>query len=416
MRIFDTTLRDGEQTPGVSLTPEEKLIIAKQLDKLGVDVIEAGFPATSKGEIEAIKLIANENLKAEICALSRTTKSDIDSVIDCNIKSIHLFIATSDIHLKYKLEMTREQVLEKAIEAIDYSKAHGLTIEFSAEDATRTDIDFLKKFYENVCKAGVDRINVPDTVGIMTPKKFYDLILELKKVVNKPISVHCHNDFGMAVANSLAGIEAGATQIHVTINGLGERAGNAALEEIVANLEILYGYKTNIKTNLIYETSKLVSQLTGIYVQPNKAIVGENAFAHESGIHTHGVIKNPLTYEPIPPEFVGASRRIIVGKHAGSHGLKENLKNIGFDVSDEQLSEILKRVKDLGDKGKKVTDADLQVITETVLGMPKIRPIKLKEVIVVTGNNITSTAFVKLKFYGKTISGAATGVGPVDAA
>ncbi|MEM3407463.1 MAG: 2-isopropylmalate synthase, partial [Nitrososphaerota archaeon] len=261
MRIFDTTLRDGEQTPGVSLTPEEKLIIAKQLDKLGVDVIEAGFPATSKGEIEAIKLIANENLKAEICALSRTTKSDIDSVIDCNIKSIHLFIATSDIHLKYKLEMTREQVLEKAIEAIDYSKAHGLTIEFSAEDATRTDIDFLKKFYENVCKAGVDRINVPDTVGIMTPKKFYELILELKKVVNKPISVHCHNDFGMAVANSLAGIEAGATQIHVTINGLGERAGNAALEEIVANLEILYGYKTNIKTNLIYETSKLVSQL-----------------------------------------------------------------------------------------------------------------------------------------------------------
>ncbi|MEM3062689.1 MAG: 2-isopropylmalate synthase [Nitrososphaerota archaeon] len=416
MRIFDTTLRDGEQTPGVSLTPEEKLIIAKQLDKLGVDVIEAGFPATSKGEIEAIKLIANENLKAEICALSRTTKSDIDSVIDCNIKSIHLFIATSDIHLKYKLEMTREQVLEKAIEAIDYSKAHGLTIEFSAEDATRTNIDFLKKFYETVCKAGADRINVPDTVGIMTPKKFYDLILELKKVTDKPISVHCHNDFGMAVANSLAGIEAGATQIHVTINGLGERAGNAALEEIVANLEILYGYKTNIKTNLIYETSKLVSQLTGIYVQPNKAIVGENAFAHESGIHTHGVIKNPLTYEPIPPEFVGASRRIIVGKHAGSHGLKESLKNIGFDVSDEQLSEILKRVKDLGDKGKKVTDADLQVITETVLGMPKIRPIKLKEVIVVTGNNITSTAFVKLKFYGKTISGAATGVGPVDAA
>ncbi|MEM2928199.1 MAG: 2-isopropylmalate synthase [Nitrososphaerota archaeon] len=418
MRIFDTTLRDGEQTPGVSLTPEEKLIIAKQLDKLGVDVIEAGFPATSKGEIEAIKLIANENLKAEICALSRTTKSDIDSVIDCNIKSIHLFIATSDIHLKYKLEMTREQVLEKAIEAIDYSKAHGLTIEFSAEDATRTDIDFLKKFYENVCKAGVDRINVPDTVGIMTPKKFYELILELKKVVNKPISVHCHNDFGMAVANSLAGIEAGATQIHVTINGLGERAGNAALEEIVANLEILYGYKTNIKTNLIYETSKLVSQLTGIYVQPNKAIVGENAFAHESGIHTHGVIKNPLTYEPIPPEFVGRKRILVSGKHAGKHGIKAMLEEYGITPSEDQIKEILFKVKELGDKGKKVTEEDLINIARIIVGesIEERKILKLKELAVVTGNKITPTSSIKIVFKDKQYIASETGVGPVDAA
>jgi D-citramalate synthase len=247
-------------------------------------------------------------------------------------------------------------------------------------------------------------------------EKTIKMVSRLTKSLQIPLAIHCHNDFGLAVSNSLIAIKYGAQEIHVTINGLGERAGNAALEEIVASLELLYGYKTNIKTNLIYETSKLVSQLTGIYVQPNKAIVGENAFSHESGIHTHGIIKNPLTYEPIPPEFVGRKRILVPGKHAGSHGLKENLKNIGFDVSDEQLSEILKRVKDLGDKGKKVTDADLQAIAETVLGLPKIRPIKLKKVIVITGNNIASTAFVELNLYGKAISGSAIGVGPVDAA
>ncbi len=388
------------------------------MDKLGVDIIEAGFPATSKGEIEAIKLIANENLKSEVCALSRTTKNDIDMVINCDVKNIHLFIATSDIHLKYKLEMTREEVIEKAIEALDYSKAHGLTVEFSAEDATRTDIDFLKKFYSALCKAGADRINVPDTVGIMTPKKMYDLIFELKKVVDKPISVHCHNDFGMAVANSLAGIEAGASQVHVTINGLGERAGNAALEEVVVSLEILYGYKTNINTNLIYETSKLVSRLTGTPIQPNKAIVGENAFAHESGIHTHGVIKNPLTYEPISPEFVGRKRILVSGKHSGKHGIKAMLEEYGISLSEDQIKEILIKIKELGDKGKKVTEEDLINLAKILIDEPfkKEKILELKELAVITGNKFTPTSSIKIVFKDKQYAASEIGVGPVDAA
>ncbi|MEM2929188.1 MAG: 2-isopropylmalate synthase [Nitrososphaerota archaeon] len=414
--FLDTTLRDGEQTPGVSLTPENKLKIASKLEEIGIDFIEAGFAAASRGEFKALKLISEQGFKAEIYSFSRCVKSDIDSAADSSVDGITLTMPTSDLHLNYKLNKNRHFVIENIENCIDYAKGRGLIIEFLAEDGSRSDLNFLEIVFMKAAECKADRVCLCDTVGILTPEKTIEIIERLTKSLRVPLAIHCHNDFGMAVANSIIALKHGAQEVHVTINGLGERAGNAALEEIVANLEILYGYKTNIKTNLIYETSKLVSQLTGIYVQPNKAIVGENAFAHESGIHTHGVIKNPLTYEPIPPEFVGASRRIIVGKHAGSHGLKESLKNIGFDVSDEQLSEILKRVKDLGDKGKKVTDADLQVITETVLGMPKIRPIKLKEVIVVTGNNITSTAFVKLKFYGKTISGAATGVGPVDAA
>lgn len=388
------------------------------MDKLGIDIIEAGFPATSKGEIEAIKLIANENLKSEICALSRTTKNDIDMVINCDVKNIHLFIATSDIHLKHKLEMTREEVIEKAIKALDYSKAHGLIVEFSAEDATRTDIDFLKKFYSTLCKAGADRINVPDTVGIMTPKRMYDLIFELKKVVDKPISVHCHNDFGMAVANSLAGIEAGASQVHVTMNGLGERAGNAALEEVVVSLEILYGYKTNINTNLIYETSKLISRLTGIPIQPNKAIVGENAFAHESGIHTHGVIKNPLTYEPISPEFVGRKRILVSDKHSGKHGIKAMLEEYGISLSDDQIKEILIKIKELGDKGKKVTEEDLINLAKIMANesSEKEKILKLEELAVITGNKFTPTSSIKIIFKDKQYAASEIGVGPVDAA
>jgi isopropylmalate/citramalate/homocitrate synthase-like protein len=418
VRIFDTTLRDGEQTPGVQLTPEEKLTIARQLDNLGVDVIEAGFPITSPGEIEAVKLIAKDKLKAEICALARSLKGDIDAALSCDVDSVHLFIATSDLHLQHKLKMTREQALQKALEAIDYVKAHGVTIEFSAEDATRTDIEYLKRFYTAVTEAGAHRINIADTVGVMTPKKMYRLVSEIKSVIDKPISVHCHNDFGMAVANSLAGIEAGAEQVHVTVNGLGERAGNAALEEVVANLRFLYGIKTNIKSELIYETSQLVSRLTGVIIQPNKAIVGENAFAHESGIHTHGVISLPLTYEPISPEAVGRRRKLVAGKHAGAHGVKAELEDMGLRPSDDQLAEILRRVKDFGDKGKTVTDADLFAIARTVMGevSEEEKLVDLSDLAVITGTKVIPTASVKVVVNGKEYVSSETGVGPVDAA
>jgi|YelNatPaOPRAMG01_1025707.scaffolds.fasta_scaffold01513_15 isopropylmalate/citramalate/homocitrate synthase-like protein len=418
IRIFDTTLRDGEQTPGVALTVEDKLTIARQLDKLGVDVIEAGFPVTSKGEAEAVKLIANDGLRAEICGLSRALKSDIDAVIDCDLNSIHLFIATSDIHLKYKLKMSREEVLRRALEALDYAKAHGLIVEFSAEDATRTDLDFLKEFYKALCDAGVDRVNVPDTVGVMTPRRMYELICELKKVVYRPLSVHCHDDFGMATSNSLAALEAGAEQVHVTVNGLGERAGNAALEEVVVALKLIYGFETNIDTKLIYQTSRLVSRLTGIPVQPNKAVVGENAFAHESGIHTHGVIVQPLTYEPIPPELVGRERRILAGKHAGTHGLRALLSQMGLELSEDQIKEVLARVKELGDKGKQVTEEDLMAIARIVAGelVKEERVLSLDELAVMTGNRVIPTASVKVSIDGKDYVTSKTGVGPVDAA
>jgi 2-isopropylmalate synthase len=285
VRIFDTTLRDGKQTPGASLTPEEKVLIARQLDRLGVDAIEAGTPITSKGELRSIKLIAAEALQAEVYGLARLRHADVDAVLQSDINHIHLFIATSDIHLKHKLHMTRDQVVETALDLIDYARDHGLIVEFSAEDATRTDLAYLKHFYHEVDQAGVTRINIPDTLGLMTPHTMRILVKELKSVITTPLSIHCHNDFGMAVANSLAGLEAGADQVHVAVNGLGERAGNASLEEIAIALNILYKTETNIVPNLIYQTSQLVSRLTGVPVQPNKAIVGENAFTHEAGIH-----------------------------------------------------------------------------------------------------------------------------------
>ena len=415
--IFDTTLRDGEQTPGVALTPDDKLVIARQLDRLGVDIIEAGFPITSKGEAEAIRRIVSEGLSAKICALARCTKADIDSVIDCGVDYIHLFIATSDLHLKYKLKLTREEALGRAIEAIDYAKSHGLYIEFSAEDATRTDLDYLVSFYKSVVEAGVDKVNIPDTVGTATPSSIARIVSSVGKVVgNTPISIHCHDDFGLAVANSIAAVEAGARQVHATVNGLGERAGNAALEEIAVTLKILYGYEVKLNLAKIYEVSQLVSRITGVSIPPNKAIVGDNAFTHESGIHTHGILKNPLTYEPIPPEIVGRRRRLVAGKHAGRHGIEAILKDMGLNPTKEQLEEIFQRVKTMGDKGRKVTDTDLRVIAENVMGIPKARFVTLEELVVVTGDKITPTASIKLRFKDRVVQAAAIGVGPVDAA
>jgi 2-isopropylmalate synthase len=404
IRIFDTTLRDGDQTPGVFLTPEEKATIARQLDRLGVDAIEAGCPITSAGELESVRLIVNEGLKAEIFGLARVVKDDVDAVINSGLKFVHLFIATSDLHLKYKLKMTREEAMEQSLEMIDYAKSHGLSVEFSAEDATRTDIDYLKIFYKAISDAGVIRINIPDTVGIMIPSKMVQLVKDVKSVVKVPVSVHCHNDFGAAVANSLAGVEAGATQIHVTVNGLGERAGNAALEEVVTSLHLLYGKRTDIKTDLIYQTSQLVSKLARISVQPNKAIVGENAFTHVSGIHTHGVVSMPLTYEPIPPELVGRRRRIALGKHAGRHGTRAELEEMGLNPTEEQVKEIVSRVRAQGEKGMVVTDADLMTMARAVMGdiIPDDKKIiELNELSVMTGTKMMPTASVKLCWMAK---------------
>jgi D-citramalate synthase len=417
IRIFDTTLRDGEQTPGVSLTPKNKLRIAKQLDRLGVDVIEAGFAAASDGEMNAIKLIAKEGLRAEVYSMARGVKGDIDAVLKSDAKGVHLVVPTSDLHLKYKLKKSREEVLRLAEECTQYAKDHGLTVELSAEDATRSDFEFLTQMFGAGISAGADRICPCDTVGVLTPERTYKLFSELrKKFPDIPMSAHCHDDFGMAVANSIAALKSGADQVHATINGLGERAGNAALEEIAVALRAIYKVKISIKTELLYDTSRLVARLTSIPVQVNKAIVGDNAFVHESGMHTHGILAHPLTYEPIPPKLVGRTRRIVSGKHAGSRGIKASLNEMGLHPDSEQLKEIFLRVKTMGDKGKRVTDADLQAIAEAVMGLPKTRPIKLEELTVVTGDKVTPTASVQLNLNGKVLTEAATGVGPVDAA
>ena len=419
VRIFDTTLRDGEQTPGVSLSPEKKLNIAKKLDELGIDAIETGFPVISDGEREAVKMITSANLKAELCGLARTNKKDIDAAIDCGLNYIHTFIATSDIHLEYKLKMTRDEALSKAVEAVEYGKSRGLQVEFSAEDATRTDREFLKKVFGEVAKAGADRIDIPDTVGYSTPQYIAEITKDAIDATKLPVSVHCHNDFGLAVANAISGIQAGAQCAHVTINGIGERAGNASLEEFVMALNSLQfeqKWETNINTKLLYETSRYVSKLVGITVQPNKAIVGENAFGHESGIHTHGVLSNPLTYEPISPEVVGRTRWLQVGKHAGIHGMNAMLKEYGVEPNDEQTKQILDQVKNIGDQGKQVTEVELLSIANEVIGENKLkRIVQLTGFSVSTGVGTMPYAFVKLNIDGKEMVATDYGVGPVDA-
>jgi 2-isopropylmalate synthase len=417
IRIFDTTLRDGEQTPGVSLTIEDKIEIARQLSMLGVDVIEAGSPMSSEGEKKVVKEIAKAGLKTEICALARTTKCDIDAAIECDVGTIHTFIPTSPVQMKYAVGLTPEQVLSATVESVKYIKKHGLKCEFSPMDATRSEMAFLKQVCRAAEKAGADMINVPDTVGIMVPRTTSKLIEELKEAVNVPLSIHCHDDFGMAVANSLAAVEAGAAQVHVTVNGLGERAGNAALEEVVMALHMIYKFKTGVNSRLLYSTSRMVSTLTGISVQANKAIVGENAFAHESGIHTRGVTVKPLTFEPIKPELVGRTRKLVAGKLAGTRGVKAELEDVGIHPTEEQLKEIVQRVKDLGDKGKMVTDADLIALTSAVMGeiIGEEKIVDLSDLAVITGIKVIPTASVKLVLDGKEYIAAETGVGPVDA-
>ncbi len=397
------------------MTPENKLRIAHRLDELGVDIIEAGFAAVSEGEMEAVKLIADAGLKAEICSCSRGVIGDIVAVAKSGADSIHLVIPTSDIHIDWKLKKTRAQVLKITEDCVKHAKDLGLIVELSAEDATRSDRDYLKKIFITGIAAGADRVVACDTVGILTPEKSYEFYSDLVASLSVPVSVHCHNDFGMAVANSVSALRAGCSEVHCTINGLGERAGNASLEEIVVSLKALYCIDTKIKTEQLYSISQLVSRLTGIMVQPNKAIVGENAFTHESGIHTQGLLENPITYEPYDPSMVGISRRITPGKHSGSHAIKASVEAMGLHPTEEQIKEIWLRVKSIGDKGKTLTDSDLLAIAEAITGLAKPKAIQLKEVTVVSGNNVTPTASVRLTVNGKEVNGAAMGVGPVDA-
>jgi len=426
IQIFDTTLRDGEQTPGVSLQTEEKVEIALALAKLQVDVIEAGFPVASPGDFEAVSQIAARVKGPTIAALARATEKDIETAFKAVKRAdkprIHTFIATSDIHLKHKLQMTRAELLERAEKAVRYAKSLVADVEFSAEDASRSDWDFLCQVYERAIAAGANVINIPDTVGYTTPVEFGALITYVREHVpninEAVISVHCHDDLGMAVANSLAAVAAGAGQVECTINGLGERAGNAAMEELVMALQTrreYYHAVTNINTKHIYRTSRLVSALTGIAVPPNKAVVGDNAFAHESGIHQHGVLNNPLTYEIMSPESVGVSRNaIVLGKHSGRHAFEERLKHLGYEFDADTINTLFAKFKDLADRKKMVFDRDIEaLIVEKAAVRPEWYTLTYHHV--ASGNNILATASVQLRTSAGVAEAAGCGTGPVDA-
>jgi len=414
--VLDTTLRDGEQTPGVCFTLDEKVEIARKLDAIGVDVIEAGFPVNSEDEINTIKMIKGLGLRAKICGLARCVTGDIDACLKADVDRAHIFIATSDVHLKYKLRIDEAQALKQAVETADYVKAHGLECEFSCEDATRTPIERLIKFYTSVESHGADMHNVPDTVGVMEPEAMQALIGVLCSRLKKPVSMHCHNDFGMAVANTLAGIKAGASQMHVTVNGLGERAGNASLEQAATALEAMYGVKTGIKLSMLKDASKLVERASMIRLTPNYPIVGDNAFAHEAGIHVHGVLAKAESYEPFTPEMVGQKRRIVMGKHTGKHAVSNFIKE-KYNLSNDQITEVVEKVRCHTINKKKITEDDVTTIVESVLGSmsEEDRLVRLNEILVVTGNKITPTASVQLTANDAKKVAAGVGTGPVDA-
>jgi len=416
IKVLDTTLRDGEQTPGVALTPDQKLEIAKALDELGVDVIEAGAAITSEGERKAIKLVSNAGLHAEICSFVRAARADIDAALACDVDSVHMVVPTSDIHLKYKLKKTRKEVKEMALDAAQYALDHGLIVEFSSEDASRTKKSFLLDMLSAAASLGVQRVCACDTVGVLTHEKSRELFSTLTEKLKIPVAAHCHNDFGMATANTVAAVLGGAKEIHVTVNGLGERGGNAALEEVVLALSKFYGIRTNIKLNQLYRVSNLVEKITGMPVSPTKPVVGENAFAHGAGIHTHGVLAEPSTYEPIPPEMVGQHRKLVFGKLSGSHAIESELKRMGLKPTKKQIEEIFNQVKQLGDRGKMVTDTELRAIVDAVMGRGFKETVQLEELTVVSGNRVTPTSSVKIKFGDKEFVESGIGIGPVDAA
>jgi D-citramalate synthase len=414
LRFLDTTLRDGEQTPGVSLNPEKKFEIANKLADIGIDVIEVGSAAASEGERDSIRLISDAGLSAEICTYVRALQQDIDFAADYGADSVHLVVPVSDLHIIKKMRKTREQVAKMAYDAVEYAKSRGLIVELSGEDASRADQAFLQEiFSEGVCR-GADRLCFCDTVGLLTPEKVAVFIPPIAKIA--PLSIHCHDDLGFGVTNTMAALKCGASCAHVTVNGLGERAGNTPLEEIVMALEILYEYPTRIKKEELYQLATLVSRLTGVPLPVNKAVVGEMAFTHESGIHAHGVMKDPSTYEPIKPETIGRKRRIVLGKHSGSASIESALNEMSYKADENQIKEIVKRIKELGDAGKRVTDTDLMAIADAVLAIDYKPIIKMRQFTAISGSNMIPTASVTLVVDGQEMTGAATGDGPVDAA
>ncbi len=425
IKIFDTTLRDGEQSPGASMNVEEKIQVAKQLKKLGVDIIEAGFPIASPGDFEAVNRISQEIKGVVIAGLCRARDEDIEKAAEAlkpaEQKRIHTFIATSDIHLKYKLRMDRQQVIDAAVKAVKKARQYTDDVEFSAEDATRSDWDYLCKVTEEVIKAGATTVNIPDTVGYTIPLEYGELIEYLmNKVPNIDkaiISVHCHNDLGLAVANSLTAILKGAGQVECTINGIGERAGNAAMEEIVMALKVrndFFKADTNIVTQEIYRTSRLISKITGMMVQPNKAIVGANAFAHEAGIHQDGVLKERTTYEIMRPQDIGIpSSKIVLGKHSGRHAFKTRLEELGFSLTEEELNRAFERFKKLADQKKYIFNEDIEaLVSDEVLRISEVY--ELIDLDVYSGTKKKPTATVRMKINGQEKEITVSGDGPVD--
>ncbi len=428
IKIFDTTLRDGEQSPGCSMNLSEKIEVAHALEKLGVDIIEAGFAISSPGDFESVKSVAEAVKSCSVASLARLTTKDIDAAYEA-VKNaadprIHVFIATSPLHMQYKLKMSEEQVLEKTRELVAYAKKYCSNIEFSAEDATRSEPAFLARVVDTAIKAGATTVNIPDTVGYTTPDEMRALIAYLVENVENSdtidYSVHCHNDLGLGVANSLAGVLGGATQIECTINGLGERAGNTALEEVVMAMRTRPDVFTNmpkIDTKRIYNTSKLVYNIIGQSPALNKPIVGANAFAHESGIHQHGVLANRSTYEIMTPESVGiTTNKIVLGKHSGKHAFDARLRELGYELSDEELLDCFERFKVLCDKKKTVSDADLRALVSHKQRVEKDTKYKLERFYVHASNVLSATSTVKLTLSdGTAIEDAAVGNGPVDA-
>jgi 2-isopropylmalate synthase len=426
--IFDTTLRDGEQSPGYSMNTKEKVELAKQLARLGVDVLEAGFPIASQDDFEAVRAVAKSLKNGPIIAgLARAKDVDIDrcweAVKVAERPRIHTFIATSEIHIKYKLKSTQEEVLEATVTAVKRAKNYTEDVEFSAEDAHRTDQDYLCRVVEAAIKAGATTINIPDTVGYGLPWEFGERVRNLMSRVpgieRVVVSAHCHNDLGVAVANSLEAIRSGARQVECTINGIGERAGNASLEELVMALRTrkdFFHFDTGIRTEEIYRTSKLLQSITGVSVQPNKAIVGANAFAHEAGIHQHGVLQTPLTYEIMTPESVGVPKsQLVLGKHSGRHAFKKRLEELGVELSEEDLNKAFGRFKDLCDRKKEVFDEDLLALVEDEL-LTSNQGYSLEHLQFTSGTNIVPTATVRLRMQDETYQESGWGDGPVDAA
>ena len=424
--IFDTTLRDGEQSPGASMNMQEKFRLAEQLVSLNVDVIEAGFPIASAGDFECVKNIADNIKEVQIAGLARCSQQDIDRAWEA-LKNgenprIHTFLATSDIHMRYKLKMDREQVLELAIASVKHAARYTSNVEFSAEDASRSDLDFVCRVFGAVIEAGATTLNFPDTTGYALPdefaRKIHYLIENIPNIHKAVLSVHCHNDLGLAVANSLAAINNGARQVECTINGLGERAGNTAMEEIVMAIRTrsdLLNVHTDIVTENIHPSSRLVSTITGMPVQPNKAIVGANAFAHESGIHQDGVLKERTTYEIMNPSDIGLTKgNLVLGKHSGRHALKDRIEVMGYSLTDEELKRVFARFKALADLRKEIFDEDVEaIIMDEIIRIPEV--FELVSLGVMSGSMKLPTAAVRLKIDGQQKEGAAIGVGPIDA-